>query len=186
MHTPLRPERILLVRLALTSLLVLARLRIPLALRLIGAQLTATAAFGRLADRLGLPDPVIRTADEREIHTTLIRTTFTGTPLAVTGRTPATRRHTRPEPPEPLTGTTPEPHDRNPSRREPVLYFLVPKGSSCEDWDVPETAALGTDAYVVLPLGHRDAPPGPYWLVPEQRGGLTPAVVLRQALEEAQ
>ncbi|MEU6351096.1 hypothetical protein ABZ896_17450 [Streptomyces sp. NPDC047072] len=69
----------------------------------------------------------------------------------------------------------------DPFRREPVLYFLVPKGSAAQ-WDVPETAALGTDAYVVLPPAHRDAPPGPYWLVPEQHG-LTPAVVLRQALE---
>ncbi|MEU6260199.1 hypothetical protein ACFUEN_29665 [Streptomyces griseorubiginosus] len=69
----------------------------------------------------------------------------------------------------------------DPHRREPVLYFLVPKGSAAR-WDVPNTTALGTNAYVVLPPTHRDAPPGPYWLVPEHHG-LTPEVVLRQALE---
>ncbi|MCI3276962.1 hypothetical protein [Streptomyces cylindrosporus] len=71
----------------------------------------------------------------------------------------------------------------DPCRPEPMLYFLVPAGSAAH-WDVPETAALGSNSYVVLPPDHRDAPPGPYWLIPQQHG-LTAAAALRQALEAA-
>jgi hypothetical protein len=72
----------------------------------------------------------------------------------------------------------------DPARPEPLLYFFVPAGSAAH-WDVPQTDALGPDTYVVLPPDHKQAPPGPYWLLP-QHHGLTPAVVLRHALEAAQ
>ncbi|MEV0484862.1 HupE/UreJ family protein [Streptomyces sp. NPDC050508] len=62
--------QLLLVCLALPSLLVLARLRVQPALRLGGAVITATAAIGWLADRLGLPNPVARAADSAGSHTT--------------------------------------------------------------------------------------------------------------------
>ncbi|MFG1667650.1 hypothetical protein [Streptomyces sp. Y7] len=72
----------------------------------------------------------------------------------------------------------------DPARREPMLYFFVPAGSTAL-WDVPQTTALGADAHVVLPPDHKEGPPGPYWLIPHQHG-LTPADVLRQALEATQ
>lgn len=62
--------QLLLVCLALPSLLVLARLRVQPALRVGGALITATAAVGWLADRLGLPNPVARAADSAGSHTT--------------------------------------------------------------------------------------------------------------------
>ncbi|WP_262061024.1 HupE/UreJ family protein [Streptomyces sp. STR69] len=62
--------QLLLVCLALPSLLVLARLRVQPALRVTGALVTATAAIGWLADRLGLPNPVARAADSAGSHTT--------------------------------------------------------------------------------------------------------------------
>jgi hypothetical protein len=68
--------QLLLVCLALPSLLVLARLRIQPALRLSGALLTGTAALGWLADRLGAPNPVARTADSAGSHTTLMLATL--------------------------------------------------------------------------------------------------------------
>ncbi|MEV3927209.1 hypothetical protein [Actinomadura coerulea] len=67
----------------------------------------------------------------------------------------------------------------DPSPSEPVLYFLVPPGTASA-WDVPETTALG-HAHVVLPPEHKEAPPGPYWLIP-QRDGLTSVAALRKAL----
>ncbi len=110
--------QLLLVCLALPSLLVLARLRVQPALRLTGALLTGTAALGWLVDRLGLPNPVARTADSAGSHTTLMLTALmltalTVTALAATSRTLTTRRRARPKPPEPSAGTTAEPHDRN-------------------------------------------------------------------------
>lgn len=63
--------QLLLVCLALPALLVIARLRVQPALRVGGALITATAAVGWLADRLGLPNPVARTADGAGSHTTL-------------------------------------------------------------------------------------------------------------------
>jgi hypothetical protein len=71
----------------------------------------------------------------------------------------------------------------DPARPEPVVYFFVPAGSAAH-WDVAQTTALGPGAHVVLPPDHKEAPPGPYWLVP-QLHGLTPTRVLRQALIEA-
>ncbi|MCX5087433.1 HupE/UreJ family protein [Streptomyces sp. NBC_00365] len=68
--------QLLLVCLALPSLLVLARLRIQPTLRLSGALLTGTAALGWLADRLGAPNPVARTADSAGSHTTLMPATL--------------------------------------------------------------------------------------------------------------
>lgn len=62
--------QLLLVCLALPSLLVLARLRVQPALRVGGALITATAAVGWLADRLGLPNAVARAADSAGSHTT--------------------------------------------------------------------------------------------------------------------
>jgi hypothetical protein len=62
--------QLLLVCLALPSLLVLARLRVQPALRVVGALITATAAVGWLADRLGLSNPVARVADSAGSHTT--------------------------------------------------------------------------------------------------------------------
>ncbi|XUL88410.1 HupE/UreJ family protein [Streptomyces galilaeus] len=62
--------QLLLVCLALPSLLVLARLRVQPALRVSGALITATAAVGWLADRLGMPNPVARAADSAGAHTT--------------------------------------------------------------------------------------------------------------------
>ncbi|MFI6626185.1 HupE/UreJ family protein [Streptomyces sp. NPDC050528] len=62
--------QLLLVCLALPSLLVLARVRVQPALRVGGALVTATAAVGWLADRLGLPNPVARVADSAGSHTT--------------------------------------------------------------------------------------------------------------------
>lgn len=86
--------QLLLVSLALPSLLVLARLRVQPALRLTGAALTGMAALGWLADRLGLPNPVARTADSAGSHTTLLlivlaltASTAAGWALAVRGRT---------------------------------------------------------------------------------------------------
>ncbi|WP_406212669.1 HupE/UreJ family protein [Streptomyces canus] len=76
--------QLLLVCLALPSLLVLARLRVRPALRLTGAVLTGTAAVGRLADRLGLPNPVARAADGAGSHTTPLLATRTVTALAAT------------------------------------------------------------------------------------------------------
>ncbi|MFF7445950.1 MULTISPECIES: HupE/UreJ family protein [unclassified Streptomyces] len=94
--------QLLLVCLALPSLLVLARLRVQPALRVTGAVLTGTAALGWLADRLGLPNPVARAADSAGSHTTLMLTALTATAFAATTWTLVNRRHTRPEPPEPV------------------------------------------------------------------------------------
>ncbi|HKR51527.1 MAG TPA: DUF6415 family natural product biosynthesis protein [Pseudonocardiaceae bacterium] len=71
----------------------------------------------------------------------------------------------------------------DPACAEPLLYFLLPAGST-EGWDVPHTRPLGANAYVVLPPADKDSPPGPYWLVPP-KCGFTQAAMLKQALEEA-
>lgn len=71
----------------------------------------------------------------------------------------------------------------DPAPREPLLYFFVPRGSTAQ-WDVPHTIDLGSAAQVVLPPDHKEAPPGPYWLIPRHHG-LTPIDVLRQALGTA-
>jgi hypothetical protein len=105
--------QLLLVCLALPSLLVLARLRVQPALRLTGALLTGTAALGWLVDRLGLPNPVARTADSAGSHTTLMLTALAVTALAATSWMLATRRRARPKPPEPSAGTTAETQVRN-------------------------------------------------------------------------
>ncbi|MGW3311487.1 DUF6415 family natural product biosynthesis protein [Streptomyces sp. NPDC001073] len=70
----------------------------------------------------------------------------------------------------------------DPSPAEPALYFFIRAGSAA-GWDVPQTAALGLSSHVVLPPDHREAPPGPYWLISPERG-LTSTSALRQALEQ--
>ncbi|GAA2660508.1 HupE/UreJ family protein [Paractinoplanes durhamensis] len=62
--------QLLLVALALPGLLAVARLRAGAALRVTGATVTAIAATGWLADRLGAPNPVARAADSAGSHTT--------------------------------------------------------------------------------------------------------------------
>ncbi len=62
--------QLLLVALALPGLLVTARLWIGPRLRVGAALVTATAATGWLADRLGLPNVVARLADSAGAHTT--------------------------------------------------------------------------------------------------------------------
>ncbi|MFG3517631.1 DUF6415 family natural product biosynthesis protein [Streptomyces bobili] len=67
---------------------------------------------------------------------------------------------------------------------EPMLYFFVPAGT-LTNWDVPDTRALNSTectTHVVLPPGHREAPPGPYWLL-SPSCGLTPIATLHRALE---
>jgi hypothetical protein len=71
----------------------------------------------------------------------------------------------------------------DPARPDPVVYFFAPPGSAAH-WDVAQTTALGPGAHMVLPPDHKEAPPGPYWLI-SQQNGLTSARVLRQALIEA-
>ncbi|MFF3409771.1 HupE/UreJ family protein [Streptomyces sp. NPDC002742] len=77
--------QLLLVCLALPALLVVARLRAQPALRVGGALLTATAAVGWLADRLGVPNPVARTADSAGSHTTLMLAALASSAVAATG-----------------------------------------------------------------------------------------------------
>ncbi|MEU6140037.1 HupE/UreJ family protein [Streptomyces sp. NPDC047081] len=84
--------QLLLVCLALPTLLVLARLSVQPWLRLTGALLTATAATGWLAARLGLPNPVATAADSAGSHTTLMLAALTLTALAATAWTLAGRR----------------------------------------------------------------------------------------------
>lgn len=57
----------------------------------------------------------------------------------------------------------------DPAAGQPVLYFFVPPGTTC-GWDIPHSTALSTATHVVLPPSFRDAPPGPYWLIPPERG----------------
>ncbi|MFE1927145.1 HupE/UreJ family protein [Streptomyces asoensis] len=90
--------QLLLVCLALPSLLVLARLRGGPAVRLTGAVLTGVAAVGWLADRLGLPNPVARTADSAGSHTTLLLTALAATAVAAAARTLLTRHRTPADP----------------------------------------------------------------------------------------
>jgi hypothetical protein len=74
----------------------------------------------------------------------------------------------------------------DPHSPEPMLYFFVPAGTTA-CWDVPDTTPLhGTEGtvHVVLPPPHREAPPGPYWLLPPSNG-LTRTATLQRALETA-
>ncbi|MFJ9250217.1 HupE/UreJ family protein [Streptomyces sp. NPDC101776] len=87
--------QLLLVCLALPSLLVLARLRVQPALRVTGALITATAAVGWLADRLGLPNPVARVADSAGSHTTGMLTALALTAVAAIGWTLIVRQRGR-------------------------------------------------------------------------------------------
>ncbi|MGC4982785.1 HupE/UreJ family protein [Streptomyces sp. DT193] len=84
--------QLLLVCLALPALLVVARLRVQPALRVGGALLTATAAAGWLLDRLGVPNPVARTADSAGSHTTLMPAALALTAVAAIGWALSTRR----------------------------------------------------------------------------------------------
>ncbi|MGW7260848.1 HupE/UreJ family protein [Streptomyces sp. NPDC054834] len=98
--------QLLLVCLALPSLLVLARLPAQPRLRLTGVLLTATAAVGWLADRLGLPNPVARAADSAGSHTTVMLAALVLAALTATAWTLVSRRQSKPEPePEPEDGT---------------------------------------------------------------------------------
>ncbi|NNN31345.1 HupE/UreJ family protein [Streptomyces sp. S3(2020)] len=87
--------QLLLVCLALPSLLVLARLRVQPVLRVTGAVLTGTAALGWLVDRLGVPNPVARTADSAGSHASLLLATLAVTAIAAIAWTLAHRRRAR-------------------------------------------------------------------------------------------
>ncbi|MFJ8142117.1 HupE/UreJ family protein [Streptomyces sp. NPDC096013] len=87
--------QLLLVCLALPSLLVLARLRVGPALRVTGALLTATAAVGWLADRLGLPNPVARMADSAGSHTTVLLVVLGAAAVLAVGWTLVVRQRQR-------------------------------------------------------------------------------------------
>lgn len=54
-------------------------------------------------------------------------------------------------------------------RREPVLYFFVPAGTT-DGWDLPQSTAFSTATYVMLPPATKGAQPGPYWLLPPLDG----------------
>ncbi|MEV7386758.1 MULTISPECIES: HupE/UreJ family protein [unclassified Streptomyces] len=101
--------QLLLVCLALPSLLVLARLRPQPALRVTCAALTAVAALGWLADRLGLPNPVARTADSAGAHTTLLLAALALTALTAAAWALAARLRTRTRPDIGPAARTPEP-----------------------------------------------------------------------------
>ncbi|MFF1351318.1 hypothetical protein ACFVZJ_36065 [Streptomyces sp. NPDC058322] len=47
---------------------------------------------------------------------------------------------------------------------------------------VPQTTALGETTHVVLPPDRKQAPPGPYWLLPRQTLTSTSTSALQQAL----
>ncbi|MFJ9589685.1 DUF6415 family natural product biosynthesis protein [Streptomyces acidicola] len=76
----------------------------------------------------------------------------------------------------------------DPYSPEPMLYFFVPAGTTV-GWSVPDTTPLSGTAevttHVVLPPPHREAPPGPYWLLPPSHG-LTPTRILQRALKFTQ
>lgn len=103
--------QLLLVCLALPSLLVLARLRAQPALRVGGALITATAAMGWPADRLGLPNPVARVADSAGSHTTGMLTVLVVAAVVAGARTLVERQRGRsqPELESAATGTEPAP-----------------------------------------------------------------------------
>lgn len=62
-------------------------------------------------------------------------------------------------------------------------YILVPP-TTADDWDVPDTRALGRASYVVVPHASIIRPPGPYWMVPPDTGWhLTSPGALREALQ---
>ncbi|MEU4507768.1 hypothetical protein [Streptomyces sp. NPDC024089] len=65
-----------------------------------------------------------------------------------------------------------------------TMYFLVPPGTT-RTWTVPQTTALGETTHVVLPPDHKQAPPGPYWLLTPRRT-LTSTRALQQALTAVQ
>ncbi|MET7567549.1 HupE/UreJ family protein [Streptomyces sp. NPDC005492] len=76
--------QLLLVLLALPSLICLVRLRRHSAVRNACALLTATLALGWLLDRLGLPNPVARTADSAGTHTSQLLLVLASTALLAT------------------------------------------------------------------------------------------------------
>ncbi|MET9408485.1 HupE/UreJ family protein [Streptomyces sp. NPDC002935] len=90
--------QLLLVCLALPVLLVIARLRVQPALRVGGALLTGTAAVGWLVDRLGVPNPVARTADSVGSNTTLMPATLALAAVVAVGWALSARRRARGEP----------------------------------------------------------------------------------------
>lgn len=65
------------------------------------------------------------------------------------------------------------------------LFFLVPVGTAAV-WDLQGTVGLGDTAYLSVPVPTRNAPPGPYWLIPPDGSGLlADPVALHAALEAA-
>ncbi|WP_159399504.1 hypothetical protein [Streptomyces alboflavus] len=71
----------------------------------------------------------------------------------------------------------------DPHPAEPVLYFLVPPGSTA-GWSVIHSEALSETTHITLPHDGKLLPPGPYWLRPPGRGSLlTDVDALRAALE---
>ncbi|WP_406482524.1 hypothetical protein [Streptomyces sp. NBC_01615] len=65
----------------------------------------------------------------------------------------------------------------------PSLYFFVPVGAAA-GWRMPQTMAFGRGMTVLLPPDHKEAPPGPFWLI-QRSHGLTQAAELRRELEAA-
>lgn len=61
-----------------------------------------------------------------------------------------------------------------------TMYFLVPPGTT-RTWAVPRTTALGVATHVVLPPDHKQAPPGPQWLLTPNRT-FTSTSALQRAL----
>ncbi|MGW0647690.1 hypothetical protein ACWD4T_02605 [Streptomyces umbrinus] len=71
----------------------------------------------------------------------------------------------------------------DPRPAAPSLLFFVPVGTAA-DWRMPQTVAFGRTMTVALPPDHKEAPPGPYWLI-QRNHGLTQAAELRRALAAA-
>lgn len=82
------------------------------------------------------------------------------------------------------SGHAPGPVLWEPLASPPCLYFLVPTGTA-DDWDVPNTRALGTACFIPVPGPTTLEPPSVHWLVPpdpDAPGALVDADALREAL----
>ncbi|MEZ0089910.1 hypothetical protein [Streptacidiphilus sp. EB129] len=84
------------------------------------------------------------------------------------------------------SGRAPGPVIWEPAARLPRLYFLVPTGTA-DTWTAPDTQALGTATFVVVPGPTSIEPPGVHWLVPpdpDEPDGLVDAGRLAEVLGE--
>lgn len=73
----------------------------------------------------------------------------------------------------------------DPGPVDPALIFFVPPGTTT-GWNMPESTAFGEATHVGIPVGDKDRPPGPYWLVKPVAGWRIqhiPVEQLRAALE---